>query len=636
LRALTAVVALFITFAAFGDDFDKKIESDLQKLNPSAVATWDRANALRAAAKHAEALALYAQVYQTTPQFVHALRRQAGEEYTLGRKEDALEHLRRAVAEDRSPQNLITLARILGEQNQFDEAKELGKEAAKLAPDDPNVAGNLAQIAMSSGDLELLTSATDRLLVIARKEPSTHAFAAYLAASKGEWSDAQDELDQAKTLGLPKETYARMQSSFNNAMPFYVRWWKPFAIAIASWIAAFGLLFVLGVLLSHVAMRAAREKPSSLGENVTTLSSSVRKLYAAVIAATSSFYYASIPIVIALVLLVCGGGIYAAFALGHIPIKLIVLLVVVGGSSIWAILKSIFVRRVDEEPGQRLDLAKQPRLRALLDDVAAKIGTRPVDNVYLTPATDLAVMQRGKHQRERCLILGIAALDGMKIRPFKAVLGHEYGHFVNRDTAGGSFALAVRRSLNATAFSLARSGVATWYNPAWHFVRGFNLVFLRISQGASRLQEVLADRWAVFAYGADAFEAGLRHVIDRSVRFDAHATATLNEVVKQKLPLANLYTYQPATNAPSDAIEKKIAESLERAASVYDSHPSPSERFTLVHALPPHARESARDDDSDAWTLFDHAEELQLAMTTQVRANVAANYGIAIRATASA
>ena len=596
MRTLTAVVALLITFAAVGSSFDFKSESELQRLNPSAVATWDRANALRDAGKDAEALALYAEVYRTTPQFVHALQRQAVEEDALGLHTDAVEH---------------------------------AKEAARLAPDDRDVIRDVAQIAMSAGDLELMTSATDRLLAIARKEPSTHAFAAYLAASKKEWSDAQDELDQAKALGLPKETYDRMQRSFNESMPFYVRWWKPFTIAIVSWIAAFGLLFLLGVLLSHIATRAARD-------SATTLSSSVRKLYAAVIAATSGFYYASIPIVIALVLIVCGGGIYAAFAIGHIPIKLIVLLFVVGGSSIWAILKSVFVKRVDEEPGQRLDLAKQPRLRALLDNVAAKIGTRPVDNVYLTPGTDLAVMQRGQRQRERCLILGIAALDGMKIRPFKAVLGHEYGHFVNRDTAGGSFALAVRRSLNATAFSLATSGVATWYNPAWHFVRGFNRVFLRISQGASRLQEVLADRWAVFAYGADAFEAGLRHVIDRSVRFDAHATATLNEVVKQKVPLANLYTYQPAANAPADEIEKRIAESLDRAASVYDSHPSPSERFTLVHALPPHARESAIDDDSDAWTLFDQPEELQLAMTTQVRANVAANYGVTIPAPASA
>ena len=48
---------------------------------------------------------------------------------------------------------------------------------------------------------------------------------------------------------------------------------------------------------------------------------------------------------------------------------------------------------------------------------------------------------------ERCLILGVGVLEGLKIGPFKAVLAHEYGHFTNKDTAGGGFALAVRRSL---------------------------------------------------------------------------------------------------------------------------------------------------------------------------------------------
>ena len=49
------------------------------------------------------------------------------------------------------------------------------------------------------------------------------------------------------------------------------------------------------------------------------------------------------------------------------------------------------------------------------------------------------------------------------------------------------------------------SGAAGWYNPAWLFVNGFFRVFLRVSQGASRLQEVMADRWAAFCYGSEAF-----------------------------------------------------------------------------------------------------------------------------------
>ena len=164
--------------------------------------------------------------------------------------------------------------------------------------------------------------------------------------------------------------------------------------------------------------------------------------------------------------------------------------------------------------------------------------------------------------------------------------------------------------------------------PAWLFVNGFHRVFIRISHGASRLQEALADRWAVFAYGADAFEQGLRSVIERTVRFDAHVGATLKEVVNRQLPLANLYTYQPST--PAADLTSKINEAINRKASAYDSHPSPVERFALVHALPKPNLIRAIDDHASAWTLFANAEELQKKMTERVRANVMANYGVKI------
>ena len=77
---------------------------------------------------------------------------------------------------------------------------------------------------------------------------------------------------------------------------------------------------------------------------------------------------------------------------------------------------------------------------------------------------------------------------------FKAILAHEYGHFSNRDTAGGDLARWVRASIYRMAYNLAVSGQARWYNPAWLFINGFHRGFLRITQGASRLQEILADR----------------------------------------------------------------------------------------------------------------------------------------------
>jgi Zn-dependent protease with chaperone function len=341
------------------------------------------------------------------------------------------------------------------------------------------------------------------------------------------------------------------------------------------------------------------------------------------------------PVLLTLVVVIGFGILYGILSVGHIPIKLILIVVVITFVTAWSILKSLFVRRLDEDPGSRLDLDRQPALQALLVDVAERVGTRPVDSVYMTPGTDIAVFERGGMLRqlggrtERCLILGAGVLEGMRLGPFRAVLAHEYGHFSNRDTAGGGFALAVRMSAVSLARNLAASGAADRYNPAWLFVNGFHRLFLRISQGASRLQEVLADRWAAILYGAQAFEDGLRHVIDRSVRFDAHVRAILQEVVDTKRPLRNLYTYAPSAPTDAAALDVNVSNVLEREPSPYDSHPRPTDRFRWVHALGVRG-ERAEDDAAPVWGLFADRGAIEELMTGLVRDNVQANHGVAI------
>ena len=641
MRKLCLVIALVVALplaAETLDQFDKKLEQQLQALDPGAVAVWLDANRARATNHHADAVRLYAAVYRRVPEFVHALRRQAGEELELGQRVQANEHARQAMAADRSSENLATVALILlsGEtarrQAEIDEARSLANEAVGKNPRDSFANSVLAEAAIASKDLDLLRKATQQLEVVAPNEVATQVFRHIVLASEGNWTEAHQALDRARQLGLPANAYNDMVHRLDSATPFYVRWWKPALMGLAAWLAGFAFLLLAGAILSAIALRAARQAPSELSENANGLGSVVRRLYSGVLFLSCAFYYASIPLVIVMVIAAGGGLIYAFFAMGRVPIKIVAIVGCVMVVSVWSMLKSLFVRTHDEDPGLKLDMRFQPRLRAALDEVAKKIGTRAVDSVYLTPGTEVAVMERGKRStRERCLILGIAALDALAVRPFKAVLGHEYGHFSNRDTAGGSFALAVRRSLSATAYGIATGGAAAWYNPAWLFVNGFHRVFVRISHGASRLQEVLADRWAVFAFGAEAFEQGLRSVIERTVRFDAHVGATLKEVVNRQLPLANLYTYEPST--PAADVTSKINEAINRKASAYDSHPSPAERFALVRALPKPDLIRAIDDHASAWSLFANAEELQKKMTERVRANVMANYGVKIAAT---
>ena len=91
----------------------------------------------------------------------------------------------------------------------------------------------------------------------------------------------------------------------------------------------------------------------------------------------------------------------------------------------------------------------------------------------------------------------------------------EYGHFHHGDTAGGEFVQRVNASLWMFAQSIIDWRGNAWWNVAWHFVRGYHALFNRITLGASRLQELHADRLSALSYGPAAASEGLLHMVHR-------------------------------------------------------------------------------------------------------------------------
>src|SRR6185436_1206409 len=97
MRKTIAVLSLLPATALSAEtveEFDRRIEQDLRAIRPDAIDLWRSANEARAAGKHEEAAQLYAVVFEQTPTFIHALRRQANEELALGKTNDAKKHMR--------------------------------------------------------------------------------------------------------------------------------------------------------------------------------------------------------------------------------------------------------------------------------------------------------------------------------------------------------------------------------------------------------------------------------------------------------------------------------------------------------------------------------------------------------------
>ncbi len=472
------------------------------------------------------------------------------------------------------------------------------------------------------------------LLAAAPDAPYANLLALPTALRKGGWSDASNRLEKARPVMDPAQ-YAALRKQLDEQEPAWHHYGIPWLKALGVWAVLFALLALVGGALSWATLHTARRLATAREQHTSGVAKLIRTLYRQVVGAGALFYFVSLPLLAATVVAVGGGIIYGFFALGRIPVKLVVIVGVLLLTTLFALIKSLFIRVRDDDPGDKLDWREAPKLRALLDDVARTVGTRPVDNVYLTPGTDLAVMERGSIYKklsgrsERCLILGVAVIGGMTQRAFRSVLAHEYGHFSNKDTAGGNVALGARISLLQMGQSLADNGAA-WYNPAWLFFRVYWAVYLRISQGASRLQEVLADRIAIFSYGSAAFREGYTHVIRRSVRFDAFANSALNEVLEQKLPLSNLYQFRPSAPPNQDELEKRFQEELEREPTAYDSHPSSKDRLGWAETLAIPAPASGGGDEAQVWTLFEDRAAVEKRMTTQIKQNVAENAGVMI------
>lgn len=611
-------------------EMDAKISREVAAESAEAGAAFERGNQRREAGDDDRAADAYAEAARLAPGSSHPLRRLCGSHARRKRMHEAMQACQRAIALADLPMNRAAYASVLLQRGGADDVRDALAQAGRAfesGGDDDFVAGVYCQTALRSNDLVAFERGLARLRQVDPEGLQTRYLATIGAASRGDWSEAEAELAAARAAGLPREEADRIAGLIDTAVPVHARYARSLQAFGAGWGITLLVLIVGGFLLSHAALRSVERLPRERTGRAHGTDALVRRAYKGLLWIACGFYYLSIPLVLAIVVGVGAGIGYFFLAVGHIPIKLVLIVGLFVVYTMWAILKSLFVRPRDEDPGAPVDLDAHPRLREVLHEVARKVGTRPVDRVYITPGTGVAVLERGSalarlrgRPMSRCLVLGIGALQGMRLLQLKAVLAHEYGHFQNEDTAGGGFALAVRRSLLMSAIAMAQSGVATWYNPAWWFVRGFFMLFLRISQGASRLQEVLADRWAAFSYGAAAFEGGLRHVIAASAAFDARSTAVLNEALEEKRGLTNLYRREPGKPVDASEIERTVREALTEPASPYDSHPSPAERFALVNRLV--GAPEPQDDGALAMDLFHDPEAIEREMTREVKGRV--------------
>jgi Zn-dependent protease with chaperone function len=602
---------------------EQKVWQELTAIAPQTVETFKTATSALDSGKYEEAAKLYEEVRKEAPEFDPVLRRLGLTLIEIDQKDEGIRLLEKAVENKRSPKNLISLAEALASTSQNDRGQlgrafNLAQEAKAL--NNTSDSSYLLLIARLSLKLEKevdFRNATEELVSTYPDEMPSHYMNAIRLAMDEDWIGSEKEIRKAEALGLPSEIANEFLASGVQTRATVWRFVYYALALVAIWIIGLIALFLVGKLLSKMTVGSIEnDDPNEL---VTSKQAKLRQTYKRLINLAGLYYYTSLPVVMFLVLAITGSIVYGFLLIGRVPIKLVLILAILALGTVYQMVRSLFIKYTPEDPGRSLEETEAPDLWALTREVAQTVGTRPVDEIRITPGTDLAVYERGsysermKDQAQRILIIGTGVLNGLKQDAFRAVLAHEYGHFNNRDTAGGDIALRVNADMINFARGLYESGNATWWNIAYWFLRVYHFIFRRISYGATRLQEVLADRVAVINYGSQPFIEGLGHVVRRSIEFDYMASKEINEAFNSRRALQNLYELPNINEAEGKKeIEEAIDQAINRPTSLDDTHPSPIERFQLANRITSKNNYST---EGMVWDLFVDKEKLTKEMS---------------------
>lgn len=281
----------------------------------------------------------------------------------------------------------------------------------------------------------------------------------------------------------------------------------------------------------------------------------------------------------------------------RIPIAILIGIPFVVLASLWAILKGFFAKTKSDVFGIEITPEEQPDIWKLCNKVASDVGTQGVDKIYITPNPGIGVFQTGGlfsllfGRTKRVLSLGIGSMTNLTVSEFEAILGHEFGHFSNKDTSWNSLTYSMATSLENTYATIPKpwgneSGgwitLLSALNPALWLILVYRFLFGYLTKGFSRMREVLADKTAIGLYGFESFENGLTKVARNDYLFsNIFVPKIIEQLHQEHLTYKNVFSLMDEVVKKNEDtnidLDKQIRE--EQKYSSFDSHPLLRERF---------------------------------------------------------
>lgn len=287
--------------------------------------------------------------------------------------------------------------------------------------------------------------------------------------------------------------------------------------------------------------------------------------------------------------------------------------------------------------GVPIELAQHPRLKALVEEIAAALNESIPASVYLVPDANAFVTERGgflSFGRRRFMGLGLPLMANMSVSEFRAVLAHEFGHFYSGDTRLGPRIYQTRSAMGRTIRNLSSESAlvhlltrfaiaAVFYTAVMGGLIAYWKLFLRLTQLAARQQEYRSDELACYVAGPGAMKRGLERVnkicaVSQGFWKDVVNPAT---TAGYRPPLAD--GFRRYYNSPG--IQKLASDSFDRIlknqkTNAFDTHPAVKLRLERVSALNLQ-EETATEDVRPAITLLDNLDLLETELLKAILTN---------------
>lgn len=625
-RALPFVVAAALVGASTAtahteSDVDREaVAAALGAHQPEALPRLHEVFAALEATDRASASDRLAALRKEAPRFPAAAELHCAVEFLRERRRPAIEACRAAFVQLGSVHNQRHLAMALAvgpaddpsSQRDLEEASGLALAASLRAPDDPETQVDLCDVAMIAGDGGRLQACAARLDVLLPGDPGTLYFGAYAAAFRGSSGEARALLERAHAAGLPDPIYAEARSELEARRPTLSVGVDVAVRGVAAW---FGLLFGLLVIGVGVGRTNAQRATRARGRvPVLPVRGSRGVLRGVLLAGYATGVGAAIGAV--------GGGALAlrgALLAGEVPWITLTFGTALALPFAVLTLRSVTLRfEATPAPGFPLRLEAYPALAAALREASAHVGTVPPRAVWLVPDARLEVREGDSAMRllgsggARELLLGVALLEGLRARRFKALAAQA---LANDPRTAGGFARATQHALDGDVAALRRAGLYVPFNPAAVFAGWMQASFRRVSRGAAALGEAAADRAAGEAFGSAALARGLRRQALRGAHFDLRTDAIVAQVTRTGEPLANLYRFQPET-PPSAG---KLAEAEQARLD--------GDRVRAIEDLGITV-DGVAGDDAEAWELLGGREGVEVEMTRWFRKQLREDQGL--------